>query len=130
MACLLEATFQAFVLENEMLSHVQRAIRGIEVNHESLAYDVIREAVIGEMHFPGGDHIPATMERDFHFSHAGDPAMWEDRYAPDIRFVAREEVHRLHASGPPEHVDAASNARIRERFKNLLPPILEVEMHQ
>ena len=35
MASLLGASFEAFVLDNEMLSHVHRAIRGVEVSEET-----------------------------------------------------------------------------------------------
>ncbi|HSF95019.1 MAG TPA: trimethylamine methyltransferase family protein, partial [Thermohalobaculum sp.] len=46
MASLLGASFEAFVLDDEMLGHVHRTIRGVEADEETLGYDAIREAVL------------------------------------------------------------------------------------
>ena len=51
MASLLGASFEAFVMDDEMLSHVHRAIRGIEVTDENLGFESIQAAVAGSGHF-------------------------------------------------------------------------------
>ncbi|SPH18304.1 hypothetical protein DEA8626_01840 [Defluviimonas aquaemixtae] len=63
-ASLLGVSFEAFVLDDEMHSHTYRALRGVEVNEETLGIDAIRDAVLGEGHFLGGRHTFAAMERD------------------------------------------------------------------
>ena len=66
MASLLGVSFEAFVLDNEMLSNVHRAIRGVEVNEETLGFDAITQAVKGAGHFLGGDHTMNSMLRDYY----------------------------------------------------------------
>ena len=62
MASLLGASFEAMILDNEMLALNQRAIRGIEVTEETLGFEAIRQAVYGDGHFLSGDH---TMDAIF-----------------------------------------------------------------
>jgi len=51
MASLLGASFEAFVVDDEMHSHVYRVLRGVEVNEATLGFDAIREAITGDGHF-------------------------------------------------------------------------------
>ena len=124
MASLLGASFEAFVLDDEMLGHVYRAIRGIEVNEETLAFEAIREAVHGEGHFLGSAHTMAAMQRDYFYpplADRDDPVTWAEKGAPDIAQVAREKARSVLASHYPDHLDTATDTAIRERFNILLP---------
>lgn len=66
-ASLLGASFEAFVLDDEMHSHSYRALRGIEVSPETLGYAAICDAVLGEGHFLGAAQTHAAMERDYFY---------------------------------------------------------------
>ena len=66
-ASLLGASFEAFVLDDEMIASVYRVLRGIEVSDETLGYEAIREAVLGEGHFLGAPLTRAAMERDYFY---------------------------------------------------------------
>ena len=67
MASLLGVSFEAFVLDNEMLANIHRSIRGFEVNDETLGLATIKETVTtGDGHFLGGDHTMGAMERDYY----------------------------------------------------------------
>ena len=46
MASLLGASFEAFILDDEMLGAVHRTIRGIEVNEATLGFDAIKDVVL------------------------------------------------------------------------------------
>jgi hypothetical protein len=97
MASLLGASFEAFILDNEMLGHVHRAIRGIEVTEETLGLDAIRQAVLGEGHFLGGAHTMAAMERDYVYPALADrdaPSVWAEKGAPDAWARARAASRR------------------------------------
>ena len=123
-ASLLGASFEAFVLDDEMLSHVQRAIRGVEVDEEKLGYEAILEAVTGDGHFLGGAHTLAAMERDFFYpslANRDDPDEWQSRGAPDIRSLARERARALISQRPPAHYDSRRDRAVRDRFRILLP---------
>ncbi len=52
-ASLLGASFESYVIDNDTLGAVQRTVRGIEVNEDTLSFDVIKDVVNGEGHFLG-----------------------------------------------------------------------------
>ena len=125
MASLLGASFEAFVLDDEMLSHVQRAIRGIEVSEETLGFDAVRAAVLGEGHFLGAPHTMAAMQRDYFYPRLADrdaPGVWAENGAPDLWSRAKDRAREILASHHPGHIEPAADARIRDRFKILLAP--------
>jgi trimethylamine--corrinoid protein Co-methyltransferase len=123
MASLLGASFEAFVLDNEMLSHVNRMIRGVEVNEETLGFEAILTAVTGEGHFLGGSHTMAAMQRDYYYPKLADrdqPKVWEEKGALDIWAKARGKARQVLASHYPGYLDTAADAAIRDRFRILL----------
>ncbi|MEM6973263.1 MAG: trimethylamine methyltransferase family protein [Pseudomonadota bacterium] len=125
MAALLGASFEAFVLDDEMLGAVYRVIRGVEVTEETLGYDTICETVMGEGHFLGSAQTMAAMERDYKFPDLADraaPATWAAEGSPDIRARARDKARTILAEHHPDYIDAATDRAIRERFNILMPP--------
>ena len=123
MASLLGASFEAFVLDNEMLSHVYRMIRGIEVSEESLAFEAMRNVITGEGHFIGETQTMEAMERDYYYPKLGDrmePTAWAEAGAEDAWQRARREVRELLASHNPNYIDPAVDAKIRAQFNILL----------
>jgi trimethylamine--corrinoid protein Co-methyltransferase len=124
MASLLGVSFEAFVLDDEMLSHVQRMIRGVEVNEETLGFEAIREAVTGEGHFLGGAHTMAAMQRDYFYpalADRDDPRTWADKGAPAIWEIARAKARATLEGHYPDYLDPAIDRRIRERVTIHLP---------
>ena len=125
MASLLGASFEAFVVDNEMLSHVQRMIRGVEVTEETLGFDAILATVTGEGHFLGSDHTMAAMQRDYFYPPIADrnaPRTWEEEGKKDIWQTAREKVKDILANHHPEYISKAADRKIRDQFKILLKP--------
>lgn len=55
----LTACYEKYVVDNEILGMVMRAVQGIEVNEETLAFDLIKE--VG----PGGNFVTAQHTRRF-----------------------------------------------------------------
>ncbi|MGI9512973.1 MAG: trimethylamine methyltransferase family protein [Anderseniella sp.] len=125
MASLLGASFEAFVADDEMLSHVYRIIRGIEVNDDTLGYDAICNAVLGEGHFLGGNDTIAAMQRDYFYPPLADrdePRTWADNGAPDLWGKARDRARSVLADHYPEYIATATDKAIRDRFNILLAP--------
>ncbi|MFD1156442.1 trimethylamine methyltransferase family protein [Roseovarius aestuarii] len=121
-ASLLGASFEAFVLDDEMHSHTYRALRGIEVSDENLGYDAICEAVLGEGHFLGGQHTYAAMERDYFYPTLADrdePRTWAEKGATDAWSLAREKSREILATHHPDYLTAEQDAQIRAAFKIL-----------
>ncbi|MEO1000428.1 MAG: trimethylamine methyltransferase family protein, partial [Pseudomonadota bacterium] len=94
-ASLLGASFEAFVLDDEMHAAIYRTLRGLEVNEETLAFDSICEVVGGEGHFLGAAQTHAAMERDYYYPKLADrdpPRTWADNGAEDAWTRARRRA--------------------------------------
>ncbi len=124
MASLLGASFEAFVLDNDMLGHVHRAIRGVEVTEETLGFEAIKAAVLGEGHFLGSEQTMGAMERDYFYPELADrddPATWEEKGAEDIWVKAKRRVRDILENHHPRYLDPSADQAIRDRFNILLP---------
>ncbi|MDH3762497.1 MAG: trimethylamine methyltransferase family protein [Gammaproteobacteria bacterium] len=124
MASLLGASFEAFLLDNEMLSHVYRMIRGVEVSEETLAFEAMKNVITGEGHFIGETQTMEAMERDYFYPKLGDrlePTAWAEAGALDAWQRANTEVREILAQHRPNYIDATVDAKIRDQFKILLP---------
>lgn len=121
-ASLLGASFEAFVLDNEMHAATYRALRGIEVNASNLGFDAICEAVLGEGHFLGGAQTFEAMERDYVYPELADrdmPRSWEEKGAPNAWGVARAKARDILETHHPQYLTPEQDAEIRERFRIL-----------
>ncbi len=124
MASLLGASFEAFLLDDEMLSHVYRMIRGIEVTEETLAFETMKSVITGEGHFIGETQTMKAMERDYFYPKLGDrlePTAWAEAGAQDAWQRANSTVREILAQQQPNYIDPVTDAQIRDRFKILLP---------
>lgn len=123
MASLLGASFEAFLIDDEMLSHVYRVLRGVEVNDETLGFEAIREAITGEGHFLGGAHTMDAMQRDHFYPTLADremPITWQEQGSRDMWQRAHERVKKILDSHHPDYVDPATDKKIRDKFNILL----------
>ncbi len=121
-ASLLGASFEAFVLDNEMHSHTYRALRGIEVSEENLGYDAICQSVLGDGHFLGSAHTYEAMERDYFYPKLADrnePRTWEMSGAKDAWSTARERAKEILEKHRPAYLTDEQDAEIRKRFRIL-----------
>lgn len=122
-ASLLGASFEAFVLDDEMHSHTYRALRGIEVSEDNLGYDAICEAVLGEGHFLGGQQTLEAMERDYFYptlADRNDPKSWTDTGSEDAWSRARTKARDILATHHPSYLTPEQDQEIRARFNILL----------
>ena len=125
MASLLGASFEAFVADDEMLSHVYRILRGVEVNEETLGFDAICTAVLGEGHFLGGAHTLAAMQRDYYYPPLADrdePRTWMDKGSQDLAMKAKQRARSILATHYPEYLSPEAERAIRRQHRILLPP--------
>ena len=120
MASLLGASFEAFVLDNEMLSHVHRAIKGVEINDETLNIDAIKDAVYGEGHFLGGDNTINAMVRDYYYpdlADRNDPDTWAMLGAKDAWAQAQDKAREILSSHHPDYLSSTADRWIRDHHK-------------
>ncbi|PTX54199.1 trimethylamine--corrinoid protein Co-methyltransferase [Litoreibacter ponti] len=118
-ASLLGASFEAFILDDEMHSAIYRTLRGVEVSEETLGFDNICEAVLGEGHFLGTAQTYAAMERDYHYPTLADreqPRTWAENGAKDIWEIARDKARAVLDSHHPDYLTPEQDAEIRAAF--------------
>lgn len=119
LASLMACSFEAFVIDDDMLASVLRAIRGIEVNDETLSFESIRAAVEGPGHYLGSEQTLTLMETEFVYPKLGDRSntdQWEAGGGRDIRDRARERVREILRAHYPVYIEPAIDEELRRKF--------------
>ncbi|MEM9583577.1 MAG: trimethylamine methyltransferase family protein [Pseudomonadota bacterium] len=122
-ASLLGSSFEGFILDNDMIGQIYRALRGIEVSEDTLGYDAICDAILGEGHFLGHDQTLQAMERDYLYPELADrdaPSKWEEEGKQDAWGRANQAAKDILARPDPGYLNEDQEAAIRAKFKILL----------
>ncbi|MFV1876359.1 trimethylamine methyltransferase family protein [Nioella sp.] len=122
-ASLLGASFEAFVIDNEMHAAIYRMLRGVEVSEDTLGFDTICDVVLGEGHFLGADQTHAAMERDYFYPKLADrdaPITWAEKGAPDMWARARARVRTILSEHDPQYLSPTRDAQIRALFPGVI----------
>lgn len=93
----LTVSCEKLVIDNEILGMVMRAVRGIEVNDETLAFDVIKKAGPGG-HFISSRHTRTHMRREHYeptLSNRDFREKWEAEGSKDVFRKAKERVEEI-----------------------------------
>jgi trimethylamine:corrinoid methyltransferase len=93
----LTMSYEKLVIDNEILGMIMRAVKGIEVNDETLAFDVIKEVGPGG-HFVSSKHTRSYMRREHYdptISNREFREKWEEQGSKDIFVRARERVEEI-----------------------------------
>jgi len=120
---LMALSLESMVIDNDLLGAVLRTIRGIEVNEETLSFEVMKQVVHGEGHYLRAEQTLSLMRSGYEYPALADrstPGEWEAAGSPDIRQTAGERVKSLLSTHYPEYIEPAIDAKIRERFPILL----------
>jgi len=124
MASLLGASFEAMLIDDEMLSQVYRVIRGIEVTEETLGFAAIEQAVYGEGHFLGAQHTMDAMQRDYFWpstlSDRQQPSAWEEGGSMDMWQRANVKVREVLEEHQPQYLTQEAERYIRANYTILL----------
>ena len=120
---LMGCSFEALVIDNDMLANVLRTVRGIEITDETLSYAIIDEVVHGEGHYLRQPQTLELMRSEYAYpeiSDRGTPSDWEEQGSPDIRQRAAERARSLLADHYPEYIEPSLDRKIREHFPIVL----------
>ena len=112
------ASLEKYVVDNEILGMVMRAVRGIEVNDDTLAFGLLQEIGAGG-HFVACRHTRKFMRREHYTPTLSDRATreeWEKSGAPDTRERARLRVESLLAEPEQSYLDDTVRQRIRKEI--------------
>ena len=116
MASLLGASSEAFVMDDEILSHVHRTIRGIEVTDENLGFESIKAAVSGSSHFIDAPETMVSMERDYYYSKLAsreEPIVWQE--SGSMGHWCRAKAQEL-LQHQPSYFDPEIDLKIRQKL--------------
>ncbi|MBT4521352.1 MAG: trimethylamine methyltransferase [Halieaceae bacterium] len=116
---LMGCSFEALVIDNDMLGMAQRALRGIEVSDETLNLEAIKDVVLGPGHFLGHPSTLDVMESEYLYPDIADrtaTGTWEKFGALDMLERASYRVNEILSEQPPIHIDKHADAMIRDQF--------------
>ena len=86
-ASLLGFCLESLVLGDDLLGHVMRCVRRIEVTKDSLSIDVIRETCLsGPGHYLGSNQTLSLMQTEYIYPTLGDrtsPKEWDELCKPE-----------------------------------------------
>jgi trimethylamine--corrinoid protein Co-methyltransferase len=115
--------YEQFVIDNELLGMAMRSVRGIEINDDTLALDVIDRVGPGG-HFLMDDHTLRYMRTEHYYPSAifdrQDREMWEQSGSTDAWSRAKETARRILTDHKPQPLDSTVDEWIRERFASSL----------
>lgn len=119
-ASLLGVCYESMVIDNDMLGAINRTVRGIEVNDETLSIEAMRDVCVeGPNHYLGHEQTLALMQKEYIYPDVGDrtsPKEWAEQNKPVLNEVARKKVDDILSTHFPDHIPKDLDARIRERF--------------
>jgi trimethylamine--corrinoid protein Co-methyltransferase len=116
------ASYDKLVIDNEIIGMVMRAVEGIQVDDETLAFDLIKKSG------PGGHYVSARHTRHFmrteqyltQLSDKEDRPQWEGEGAKDTQTRAAEKAREVLNSQPRSFIPE----EIKELLKKEIPGIL------
>jgi len=114
-------SYEQLVIDNELAGMVTRGLKGIRVDNEALAVDVIKNVKPGghyltQKHtlenFRNEHYIPKILSREKR-------EVWEKLGAKDLREVARESVKKILKKYEPEPLDSDVEKELRKIIKEV-----------
>lgn len=126
---MLTVAYEQYVIDDDINGAIMRAVRGIEVNDDTLSLDLIDEVCRpgGEGHYLGTQQSLTLMNTEYYYPHTGDRQRrddWEANGSLDMRERARRKAREILQSHRPQRIAPEIDDAIRARFKILLPPKL------
>ena len=111
---------EQFVIDNDILGMAMRVLRGIRVDDETLALEVIDQVGPGG-HYLMAEHTVQHMRSEFYYPSAVVDRQgwerWQQAGALDARERAKEIARDILANHRPEPLDPVVEGWIRERFE-------------
>lgn len=124
-ASLLGFSFEGCTLDNDMLGAVNRSVRGVEVDDETLALKTIEDVCLnGPEHFLQHESTLSRMLKDYVYPDVGNrfpPDLWKEQGSQPINALAKIKTQEILASHFPDHIDDTLDANIRSNFDIRLP---------
>lgn len=120
------ASYDKLVVDNEIIGMVMRAVEGIKVNDETLAFDLIKKAGPGG-HFISARHTRRHMRSELYRPQHSDREnrdRWHEEGAKDSRQRAAEKVREILTEPPRSVIPEDVRARIKQEIPGIQPFIM------
>jgi len=117
----LTVSYEKLVIDNEILGMVMRAVKGIEVDDETLAFDLLKEVGPGG-HFVSSKHTRSHMRGEHYeptLSNREFRQKWEKQGSKDIFVRAKERVEEI-LEKPGRKLPAHITNRILTEFPEII----------
>ena len=125
-ASLMGISFEAMVVDNDMLGCILRATNPVEVSPQTLSAPAIGAVVNDAGHFLGEADTFARMHSDFLYPEIADRTVidvWEAAGSIDIRQAAARRAQEILAEHRPCYIGPAIDRDVRALLPIELPPI-------
>jgi trimethylamine--corrinoid protein Co-methyltransferase len=117
----LTMSYEKLVIDNEILGMIMRAVKGIEVNDETLAFDVMKKVGPGG-HFVSSKHTRSHMRQEHYIPTLSSREFrerWEEQGSKDTFMRAREQVEEILAK-PGRRLPPGVRNTILTRFPEIV----------
>ncbi|MEA2086181.1 MAG: trimethylamine methyltransferase family protein [Chloroflexota bacterium] len=117
----LTMSYEKLVIDNEILGIIMRAVKGIEVNDETLAFDVMKKVGPGG-HFVSSKHTRSHMRQEHYIPTLSSREFrerWEEQGSKDTFMRAREQVKEILAK-PGRRLPPGVRNTILTRFPEIV----------
>lgn len=125
-ASLLGACPESMLLDNDVLGAALRITRGIEVNEETLSFDVLKDVCLNNRgHYLGAAQTLEVMQTEYIFPEFGNrlsPNEWNEQNKPVLLEKAIARKNEILANYFPMHVSDDIDRQVRAQFPIFLPP--------
>ena len=117
----LSASYEKLVIDNEILGMVMRAVQGITVNEETLAFDLLKAVGPGG-HFVAHRHTRQFMRKEQFIpglSDRSDRESWNDQGKQSVRERAGRKVEKILSQPEIPKLSSRVRTKIRETIPGL-----------
>ncbi|MBA7671051.1 Glycine betaine methyltransferase [subsurface metagenome] len=119
----LSVSYEKYVVDNEIIGMVMRAVEGIKVDEDTLAFDLIKE--VG----PGGNFVSAKHTRKYMRTEHYQPTLSDRDHLEEWQAKGKRDTY-ARARNRVEEILAAPGYRlpdeVRQRIINEIPGILDI----
>ena len=124
-ASLLGVCPESMVMDNDVLGAALRITRGIEVNDETLGFEVLKDVCLGNKgHYLGAGQTLSVMQTEYLYPELGDrlsPNEWAEQGKPVLLDKAIARKNEILGSHFPDHISDEVDRQIRAKFDIHLP---------
>jgi trimethylamine--corrinoid protein Co-methyltransferase len=115
------SSYEQLVVDNDMAKFVRRFLDGVEVNGETIAYDVIRSVGHNRNYLMEDHtlrHLGPEERKIYQIFNRDVPAIWEQKGKPSIMDNARKLAHDIMQKHKVDELDPGVKRKIAKIIKD------------